>query len=494
MKTVLYISIMAILSGCGSLSRSAAERKYGAAELREDYRLFRNILEESHPGLYWYTPKDSMDHYFEAGEKMIRDSMREPQFRNVLSYVLSHVRCGHTTSRASRSFVKYGDSLRNRTFPLFMKFWPDTAVVAANISRPDSMIARGSVVTAIDNRPIGEIRDSLFKYMSTDGYNETHLYQSLSNRGGFSNLFFTVFGYKPKYKVDYTDTLGISRTQNVTVYAPVRDTTKKTPAPRPPKISRRERKKQQLKFNRDLAIDRNLQAGIMNLNTFAKNNRLRPFFRQSFKKLQQENIKSLVIDLRTNGGGSVTNSNLLTKYISDHPFKIADSLYALNRKSRYGSYLKGYFWNRMFMVFFTHKKADGNYHFGYYERKFFQPKRKNHFNGDVYVLTGGNTFSASTLFARVVKPQSNVTIVGEETGGADYGNNAWLIPDVTLPNTKVRFRLPLFRLVTDKNASKGRGVQPEIFAGPSVESIRKVEDYKMEVTKKIIAEKNGKAR
>ena len=75
--------------------------------------------------------------------------------------------------------------------------------------------------------------------------------------------------------------------------------------------------------------------------------------------------------------------------------------------------------------------------------------------------------------------QNKVIVVGEETGGGAYGNTAWLIPDVTLPNTKVRFRLPLFRLVIDKNAQKGRGVIPEIEADPSVNAIRKNEDYKM---------------
>ena len=37
--------------------------------------------------------------------------------------------------------------------------------------------------------------------------------------------------------------------------------------------------------------------------------------------------------------------------------------------------------------------------------------------------------------------QDNVTVVGEETGGGAYGNSAWLIPEVTLPETKVRFRI-----------------------------------------------------
>ncbi len=40
-------------------------------------------------------------------------------------------------------------------------------------------------------------------------------------------------------------------------------------------------------------------------------------------------------------------------------------------------------------------------------------------------LIGGNSFSATSLFAQSVRPEENVTIVGEETGGGAYGNSAW---------------------------------------------------------------------
>jgi C-terminal processing protease CtpA/Prc len=99
----------------------------------------------------------------------------------------------------------------------------------------------------------------------------------------------------------------------------------------------------------------------------------------------------------------------------------------------------------------------------------------------VYILTGGNSFSATTLFASVLRDQDNVTIVGEETGGGAYGNSAWLIPDVTLPETKVRFRLPLFRLVINKDFPKtGKGVQPEIEAFPTIDAIKTGADYKLD--------------
>jgi C-terminal processing protease CtpA/Prc len=195
----------------------------------------------------------------------------------------------------------------------------------------------------------------------------------------------------------------------------------------------------------------------------------------------------LAIDLRGNGGGFISYSNLLTRYLVNKPYKVADSLYAVRRFSKYGRYRKERLSNAIFMMSFVRKRRDGLYHFPFYERKYLHPKKKHHYNGNVYVLTGGNTFSAATLVVSALKPQSNVTIVGEETGGGAYGNNAWLIPDVTLPETGVRFRLPLFRLVINQHEPKnGRGILPEVEAMPNTWYMRQGVDFKMERVKVLI--------
>ena len=72
--------------------RFRADRKYSPDVLRKDYQVFRGTLEAWHPSLYWYTPRDSMDHYFARGYAALKDSMTEPQFRKVLSYVIAQVR------------------------------------------------------------------------------------------------------------------------------------------------------------------------------------------------------------------------------------------------------------------------------------------------------------------------------------------------------------------------------------------------------------------
>ncbi|MDB5251625.1 MAG: hypothetical protein JWP27_794 [Flaviaesturariibacter sp.] len=484
MRTTVAFLLALLACSCAVRKPVTSARKIAPETMQADYALFRAILEEDHPGLYWYTPKDSMDLAFDQGRARLDDSLTEPAFRNVLSYVLSKIRCGHTTTMPSRSWLRSRDTLRNHFFPLVLKLWPDTAIVTQYLSRKDSVVPRGAILTSIDGRPMNAIVDSLFQFLSTDGYNRTHKYQTLTNRGAFGSLYLSVFGAREKFSVGFLDSNGIARSALIPLYTVVRDTTRR-PVPQPT-VSRRERRSRTLTANRSLRIDTATGTAFMELNTFTRTGRLRSFFRKTFRTLRHDKVPNLVIDLRSNGGGSVTNSNLLTKYIAGGRFRIADSLFANNRHSSYSRYQQSALWNRLFLLFFTHRRSDGRYHFTWFENRSFRPKKKNHYDGNVYVLNGGNTFSASTLFAGAVRPQPNVTLVGEETGGGAYGNNAWLIPDVTLPRTGVRFRLPLFRLVIDKNAPRGFGVQPEIFAGPTVDAIRHNRDYKTDKVMELI--------
>jgi hypothetical protein len=477
-----------MLSSCGiNKSSFSSEKKYSPGQLQKDYKIYQTILEEHHPGLYWYINKDSMDYFFNWGLQHLKDSMAEVDFRNLLTYVTAKINCGHTTVRSSKNWNRLNDTIRmNKMFPLSMKLWPDTMVITGTLLRNDSLLKRGTMVTKINGLSQQLIVDSMFNYISTDGFNRTHKFQTLSNRGSFGSLYTSLFGLSDKYNIEYKDENGEIKNTMITPYDPSTDTLFKKAIQISP-VERRQRERQGINNIRLLKIDSVNHSAMMNLSSFARGYGLRKFFRNSFKALQEHKIEHLIIDVRGNGGGSVNSSTLITRYLVDKKFKISDSLFAISKGSAYQRYIKNHFWNKLFLSFFAKKESDGNFHFGYFERHYFKPKNNFHYNGKVYILTGGNSFSATTLFVNAIIKQDNVLVVGEETGGGAYGNTAWLIPDVTLPVTGIRFRLPLFRLVIDKNIPKdGKGVQPEVFSLPSIEAIKRGADYKLEKVMELI--------
>jgi len=493
---VAFFIVITCLIGC-SASRQTfdPQHKYTKKQLQQDYRVFRGVLEESHPSLYWFTPKDSMDYFFDDGFRQITDSMTETQFRNVLSFVISKVHCGHTAVKYSKQYGKYLDTAKIKMFPLSFKVWSDSMAITANINRKDSVLKFGTLVTGIDGYSVRQLTDTFMNYISGDGNSMNGRYQTLSNSGSFGSLYRNVMGLKDQIAVTYLDSTGKEKTISVPVFDPaVKDTAKHVA--RPTGKPSKEGARSPFSFSaRFVQIDTSLSSAYMTVHTFARGNKLRPFFRQAFRELQRRNIQHLVVDVRTNGGGDAGISTLLTRYLADKKFKLADSLYAVRKSSRYHKYIswQPFYWS--LMQFVTHKKRDGLYHFGYFERHYFKPKKSHHFNGDIYLVTGGNSFSATTLFVKVLQGQKNVKVIGEETGGGAYGNSAWMIPDVTLPNTKVRFRLPKFRLVMDKDLVKeGRGILPDIQVAPTRETIRRGIDPKAAVIRRMIMHKIGIAQ
>lgn len=491
-KVLFALAIVTTFAVSCTVSRvPVSERKYSPRQLKEDYSVFRGALEESHPGLYWFTPKAQIDSTFNSGLAQLNDSLTERQFRTLLLRTITPIRCGHTYISYSKKYSRYLDTAGLKIFPLAFKVWKDTLSVTANLNRRDSILRRGTIVKAINDKPAKKLIDTLFNYITGDGYSATGRYQTLSTYGTFGVLYKNLYGLTDTFKINYIDDAGNESVTTIPVFAPVKDSSEKQDSISPERYTPRERKTMESYATRHVQVDTTLRSAYMLLNSFANGTNLRRFFKSSFKSIKRLNLQHLVIDVRSNGGGEAGNSTLLTQYLSDHNFKIADSLYAIKRSSKYREYIRfqPIYW--LITTIITKKKADGNFHFGFYERHVFKPFRKYHFDGDIYILTGGNSFSATTLFAQELKGQKNVKIIGEETGGGSYGNTAWIIPELTLPNTKLRVGIPKFRFIMRKDlVEEGRGVMPDIYSAPTAEDIKKGVDVKLETVKNLIIEAN----
>lgn len=457
-------------------------QKYGKDELKEDVAVAQKTLEANHPGLYWYTPKDSIDKAFSNLQNNITDSLTEIEFKNQLASVISKIKCGHTSVHFSKAFAKQSPKHNYPLFPLSIKTWKDSMVVLNSLWRNDSVFKRGTIITSINNRSNKEILDTFFKTISTDGISDNYKSQVVSLN--FPAWYKTVLGTDSLYKIGYIDSSGKEVFATVKSYSPskqaVRTRLITTPSPKLKKSTRHQRKQAALLSKRVMTIDSSVHTAFLKLTTFS-NGKLRKFYRQSFRKIKEEQIQNVVIDLRENGGGKLSNYVLLSKYLADTAFKVADTVAAKNINFHYGKYIQNwlpYWWA---LHFSTRKMDDGRIHKHYLEKNYYHPKQNKHFAGNIYLIQGGYTFSAATMFISTLKGQQNVTVLGEETGGGNYGNSAMHILNIKLPNTHLKVRLPLFRSVLNSTRKKdGHGIMPDIELQPNSYAIKAGVDLKIE--------------
>src|SRR5258708_30734226 len=287
MKKLYYLAFSALFTLCFScrVSKQAFNpaQKYSPAALRSDYQLFRHILEDLHPSLYWYTSRDSMNYFFDKGYGQLTDSMTETEFRVLLSYVIAKVDCGHTSLRYSKQYGKYLDTAKLPQFPLLLKFWKDTMVVVANLNRRDTLLKRGTIIESIDGWTAPRLRDTLFNYFVSDGYNLTGKYQYLSTGFNFSFWYQHVIGFSNSFTIGYLDSDKVLKETRVPLYDPKADTLRRArpfpgrPAPEPGQRrapGRKSQKKRERFLTRNLQTDIATNTAFMTLNTFVNGNRL----------------------------------------------------------------------------------------------------------------------------------------------------------------------------------------------------------------------------
>ena len=329
--------VLCLLSACTSskISHYQFNQKTAAAPLQQDIAILKQILEANHPSLYWYTPKDSIDAYFNNAILSLKDSLTEISFRNKVATIVSKIRCGHTAVRASKNYANAAESNRYPLFPLYIKTWGDSMVVYGNLFTKDSVLKRGTIITSINGVANKQLLDAMFQLISTDGYADNFKSQVISNN--FSLWYKLAFGIDSSYRIGYIDALCNNKIATIKNFTLVKDTTKHkkdstinkpiTPPDVTKKPSKQQIKHQQLLAKRSLTIDTVTNTAFLHVATFS--GKLQPYFRQSLRIIDQKKVANVVIDLRENTGGRVDNSNLLTKYFITKSFKTGDTIAAI---------------------------------------------------------------------------------------------------------------------------------------------------------------------
>jgi C-terminal processing protease CtpA/Prc len=168
------------------------------------------------------------------------------------------------------------------------------------------------------------------------------------------------------------------------------------------------------------------------------------FLKKAFRELSEKSIPYLVIDLRDNGGGEDLWGRLLFSYLMDKPFMYYNFLEVNRTTFSFLEHTDAPDIEKMLQKR-TKKNERGTYdilfHANLGERKPLKPT----FQGKVYVLINGRSFSGSGETTSLMHYHKKAVFVGEECGAGYYGNTSGIMPTLTLPHTKLRVRIPMVR-------------------------------------------------
>ena len=116
--------------------------------LKEDFKMLRNKLESSQPGLYLYTSKDSLDKIFGQMDSSLNEPMTSLEFFRRIAPLNKVLRNLHTLFWASEAYEK-GTETNLPWFPLDVHWDDGRMYVLRNNSTKDN-IELGSVIKSIN--------------------------------------------------------------------------------------------------------------------------------------------------------------------------------------------------------------------------------------------------------------------------------------------------------------------------------------------------------
>jgi hypothetical protein len=483
-KKTIYTTLFLLLANSIFAQKEIYDPKktYTPTQLREDFTFLRKCLEESHPGLYWYTPKDSLNQVFDTFAKTLEKDMTDRQFRNGLFPVVAQIRCGHSSLSNSKARAKYLKNSKSKYIP-FDVFSIDNQLFVKENASKDSSIKKGTEILQVNGVRSKELIENMANSFLSDGYNKTHKKYIASRH--FQSWYPRLNEEKDTFNIVLKDSLLQEKMLNFPAIV-----AKEFPFERDQKKVKPSILYSNKKVNTFFLDPKNPKIAVLRVGGFT------PFgywklYRKSFKYLEKNKIEQLVLDLRGNGGGMIFHPGHLLSYLIKEQEVV--HIYRSNKKPSFIEKTNGKgkslrITNRLFPLLpkktgVTTVKNDSIFDI------FLKTKvrKKYHYNGKLYVLIDGGCFSATALTAAFLKKNKRATFIGEETGGGEKGCNAMVMSNLELPNTKLQYRFPFFRVEHQLTPEKvGRGVFPDIYIKYDVKSVLENKDLEMEKVRSLV--------
>ncbi len=454
--------------------------------LRADFRLLRASLEELHPSLYRYSPKDSLNQAFDRAYASLTYPLTEQEFMNRLYPVISQIRCGHTQIEHSTAFKQAPDRPRSVALPVKLLAEGNRLFIVQNQSTEASLQA-GDEVLNINGVTAAELIQEARQQWSSDGYNETWVQFFINNYGLLNEVCTFLHGWRGTYTLQVKNAKGSVRTTTVMAPPPARlpDTSVSRSQIMPVKPAR---SRWEPKPYLGLRLMPDSATALLTVNALEYGDET--FYQQAFGQIEKKRIQHLILDIRQNHGGDARIISQLLGYLADAPFvliKRVESSVANPDRNRFRPYFDKSILDSHRTSFMPGIRQGSLYQFTFRPENgritgYLPLAKTNRFRGKVYVLIDGGTFSNGANFAAALKAQrANTVFVGRETGGTEAGCNGGTVQRLTLPHSKLQVQFPWMRLTSaSAQPDSGYGVRPDFPVLPTPRALANNRDEDLE--------------
>jgi len=417
-----------------------------------DFKIFKTALISGHPGLYWYKNKEEITKSFDNAENQITTDITNQDFHKILTAVMNDISCGHSSVLYPKEYLLNIDTLA-LFFPFNVAKIDGKLYITKVLNK--SNIKQGSQITSINNKDIDEVLKIIESKISADKGIYSKRIRSLDL---FFSYYYTQFIENTNiFDVEIIDIDGNKKHQKISAIS--WDRNNMFHSPREYAASRNPIS---YSINNNIA---ELDIRTFGIRNYRKNKiNYEDTIGKIFQELSSKKVKNLIIDLRGNNGGALGFSELIYSYLTNKNMVFTKQIF-MNEDIAEGNFKYANlprFLDMFQKEFGSLKKVNNQY---------IIPTdslvtNKPYYNGDVYFLTDGLSFSATSNLLAVCKENNIGTIVGETPGGAYEGCNAGspIIVELPYSNFRLFFYIMGIRLNVneeikqidvDHNVSKG---------------------------------------
>ncbi len=455
-------------------SGSIQAQKISRRNADRDVAALKRIFFKEHPAPFAYIGCDSVNAILNSLTRFEGDSLSLHQWEWRVRELLIRIGCGHTYMTGNPKLIAIKDPkvLPIDVFLNAQQIW----LTGIRDSAQMDAIPKGAEILRINDLTAKEIIERLRRHQPSDGYNTSMGLRTINKPLYFSyflrkymlrdTLLRLTWRIENDTSLHQTNVKAIAEKDMIKVKALAADTTRK--------ILFHTKKNQQYFYFHPQHPD----IGVLRSTAFrGKGTSL---YKKAFKEMNRRKTPYLVIDVRDNLGGDFTSCMDIVTYISTEKLKMQGSR-PLFRTWRHQPF-KTVMGRIGAVLYLDVLKLRPRWikHGKLKQRIQFRPRKRRHYKGQVFVITNGWSFSASSLMATYLKEQSSAIIVGTETGGGARTNNGLIIPQFVLPGSRIRIKVPQYNLDYHLGPDQGQGVTPHIPTNYTVQDILDKRDLEWE--------------